>query len=506
MRTPNWHRAVCYGVVITLAIPCGALAQSAEIAVRAESTLLLDALVPTPLPNLGGGNVLELSDVLASVDLHHPALEILEARTDVAEGALLSAEGAFDPLLAARGSLSLFGYYEYGRADVSVVQATPLYGASFFLGWRLGRGLDTGGIPEYYGYDETLDGGELRGGVTVPLLRDGWIDGRRAGITRAERGVEAAEAELDARQLRVRFAATEVYWRWVAAGLRLAVAHHLLALAEVRDEQLAARVRAGALPPIEHLENRRSVLERRQVIIAARRSLERTAIALSLYLRDADGTPVVPDATRLPPQIAEPWHVVPDEEAAVAAALERRPELERVRAVRAAADVAAELADNQVLPRLDVTLAASADLGGTDDAMLASQLVAPVGEAMVVLSFPLLLREARGRADAAHAEVRGIDADAELLADTVAIEVRDALSAVAAATEGLAVAIESASLSERVAEGERARFAAGATTLLIVNLREVAAAQAEGGRIDALADAQVAHALLDAATAASGAE
>ncbi len=325
MRTPNWHRAVCYGVVITLAIPCGALAQSAEIAVRAESTLLLDALVPTPLPNLGGGNVLELSDVLASVDLHHPALEILEARTDVAEGALLSAEGAFDPLLAARGSLSLFGYYEYGRADVSVVQATPLYGASFFLGWRLGRGLDTGGIPEYYGYDETLDGGELRGGVTVPLLRDGWIDGRRAGITRAERGVEAAEAELDARQLRVRFAATEVYWRWVAAGLRLAVAHHLLALAEVRDEQLAARVRAGALPPIEHLENRRSVLERRQVIIAARRSLERTAIALSLYLRDADGTPVVPDATRLPPQIAEPWHVVSDEEAAVAAALELGP-------------------------------------------------------------------------------------------------------------------------------------------------------------------------------------
>lgn len=462
--------------------------------------LLLEPLVPAPPLVVGGGDALALDDVLASVEAHHPALDILDARTDVAEGTLLSAEGAFDPTLTGRGSLSLFGYYEYGRADLLVTQATPVYGASFFAGWRIGRSIDTGGLPEYYGYDETLDGGELRAGVTIPLLRDGWIDGRRAGVTRAEHGVAVAEAELAARTLRVRLAATEAYWRWAAGGRRLVIATALLALAEERDAQLGARVRAGAIPPIEHLENRRAVLERRQAVVTARRALERTAIALSLYLRDDAGAPVVPGIERVPDAIPERPGRAPDEASAIATALDRRPELERFRAARAAAEVAAELADNQVLPRLDVTVSGSVDVG--DDAALRSQLSPPVGEGSVVLSFPLLLREARGRADAAHAEVRAIEADLELAADTIAIEVRDALSAIRAAEDATSLAAESASIAEQVAAAERARFAAGASSLLLVNLREVAAAQAAASLVDALADLNLALALLDAVTAA----
>lgn len=469
-------------------------------ATGAGSELLLEPLVPSDPPSLGDAVPLGLDEVLAAVEAHHPALEILEARTDAAAGALLAAEGGFDPLLTARGSLSLFGYYEYGRADVLVTQPSPLYGASFFAGWRIGRGLDTGGIPEYYGYDETLDGGELRAGVTVPLLRDGWIDARRAGVTRAELGIEVAESELAARDLRVRFAASEGYWRWVAAGRRLAIAYSLLLLAEERDAQLAARVRAGALPPIEHLENRRAVLERRQALVSARRAVERTAIALSLYLRDDGGAPLVVGVERLPAALPDGTSTRLDEAASLALALERRPEIIRLRAARSAAEVSAELAENQILPRLDLTVSGSIDLGGTDDGTLRSQLAPPVGEGMVVLSFPLFLRESRGRAEAAHAEVRALTADLELASDTVSIEVRDALSAVRAAEDAVALATESAELSERVANAERTRFDAGATSLLVVNLREVAAAQASVVWVDALADLQVALALLRATT------
>lgn len=450
---------------------------------------------------IGGGPALTLDEVLDAVEAHHPALDALDARVGSAEGALLAAEGGFDPLLASRGYATAFGYYQYGRFDVSVTQATPLWGISVFAGWRIGRGFNRD-IPDYYRYDETLDGGELRGGVVIPLLRDGWIDARRATITRSERGVEAAEQELAARRLRVQLAATEAFTRWVAAGMKARIAEDLLALAEERDAQIASRVASGLVPAIEHLENRRAVLERRTALVSAGRALERAAIPLSLYYRDDTGAPRVVPHGRVPDALVRPEAAPLDEASAIAAALGARPELARLRAQLDAARVAVELAENQVLPRLDVTLSGSGDLGSTADADRAYQYGRPTAEGIVSLQFPLALREGRGRLDAAQADRRALEADAELARDTIAIEVRDALSAVAAAERSVRLATESAEVAQAVAAAERARFDAGATTLFVVNQRETAAAQARATLVDAEADLVLAHALYRAATGA----
>lgn len=451
---------------------------------------------------IGGGVPLELDDVLDSVEQHHPALDVLEARVDSAEGAVLAADGGFDPLLAARGYATALGYYEYGRFDVSVTQATPLWGASVFAGWRIGRGFNRD-IPDYYRYDETLDGGELRAGLSVPLLRDGWIDARRAGIRRGALGVESAERELDARRLRVRLAATEAYTRWVAAGLKAQIAQDLADLAETRDAQLASRVAAGLVPAIELLENRRAVLERRVALVAATRALERAAIQLSLYLRDEDGIPRVVAHPRVPPALSVPDARPLDEASAVAAALAVRPDLARLRAQIESAGVAVALAENQVLPRLDVTVSGSGDLGSTVDASRAYQYGRPSGEVTATLQFPLALREGRGRLETAQADRRALEAEAELARDTIAIEVRDALSALAAADASVRLARESADVAEAVAAAERARFDAGATTLFVVNQRETGAAQARSSLVDARAELLLAHALYDAVVGAS---
>ncbi len=445
---------------------------------------------------------LALEEVLASVERHHPSLQALEGRVRAAEGGRLAAEGGFDPVLTARGFGSA-GYYRYARTDATVSLPTPLWGASFFAGWRLGRSLEASDFPDYYRYDETLDGGELRAGVTVPILRDGAIDARRAGIARAERAVEAAEHERAARRWRVRLAASEAYARWVASGLKLAVVEALLHLAEARDAQIAARVAAGAVAAIEHLENQRAVLERRQARVAARRSVERTAIALSLYFRDEAGAPRVPDLRRLPEALSSSAVVPMDESEAIEVALSRRPEIVRLGALREAARVVLELAENQVLPRLDVSVNGSIDLGSTDDGSLRSQLSPPTGEALVSLSVPLLFREGTGRLRAARAELDALDAEIELARDQITLEVRDACSAVAAAREALAAARESAQVAAAVAAAERSRFDAGASTLLFVNLRETAAAQADASVIDAEADVAVAAAQRAAAMAES---
>ena len=470
---------------------------------------VMDALAAersSPLSPLaiGGGESLTLTEVLRSVEAHHPAIDAQRARVRAAEGAHLAAEGGFDPALTARGSIAPMGYYNYGRFDALLTQPTPLWGATFFAGWRIGRGFDVDGygaeVPIYYGYDETLDGGELRVGVTVPLWQGGPTDARRAALARTELGVEEREQELAARLLRVRLGATEAYVRWVAAGQRALVADELLRLAEARDAQISSRVAAGAIPAIEHLENRRAILERRQALITARRALERAAISLSLYLRDDHGRPLVVPPVRVPvPSVARDDAGEPLEDA-TARALARRPELARLRAVRDQAEVALELAENQLAPRIDVTVQTSIDVGSSADEATRSQLSPPVGEGMLTFSLPLLLREARGRTETARAELAAIDAETELASDQIRIEVADALSALEAARRQVALARESADVASAVAAAERLRFESGATTLLVVNLREAAAAQANVALVDAFAELSLAGAALEAAT------
>jgi len=450
---------------------------------------------------LGGGRPLHLDEVLSSVERHHPALEAFAERVRSAEGLALAADGGFDPILAARGTVSALGYYEYGRLDISVTQATPLYGASLMVGYRIGRAVDDGErFPAYYGEDETLDGGELRAGLMVPLLRDGWTDPRRAGIERAGLATDVARAELDANALRLRLAATESYLRWVAAGRKLEIAEALLTLAEDRDGQLAGRVAAGALAAIEHLENRRAVLERRQGLVAAMRAVERAAIALSLYLRSEDGAPLVAAASRYPGLDGSSEPLAIDEAEALALALEFRPEMARMRARLRSAVVASELAENQLLPRLDVTVTGSMDVGADSNDSTVDRLGPPVLAGMATLSLPLFFREGLGRRDAAVAEASAVSADATLVSDTITLEVRDALSALRAAEASLELATESQRIAEAVAVAERARFEAGATTLLIVNLREATAAQAASSWVDARIELEFAHARVHAAT------
>lgn len=458
------------------------------------------------VPPVGGGPPLGLDEVLASVELHHPVLAAQAERLRAAEGMRLSAEGGFDLGLGVSAMTSVLGYYEYGRADAVLTQPTPFWGATVTGGYRLGLPYSDHGIPVYYRNYETLDAGELRLGLTVPLLRDGPIDARRATLRQREEGVTAASEELAARVLRTSLAATDAYVRWVAAGRRYEVARELLALAEERDAQIAARVAAGAIPAIEHLENRRAIVERRQVVVQARRLLEQRALALSLYYRDGDGAPRVVSPDRVPTGLAAPAELREDEGASVARALRQRPELRRFAAMRRQADVALEVAENQLLPRLDVSATGSIDMGraATTDPDRAYETQRayerPQLDATLTFQLPLQQRDARGRVDQARAERAALDADRELAEDQIRIEVRDARSAIRAASEALELATEGEEVARAVADAERSRFENGATTLLVVNLREAAAAQAAQARIDALADLVVARALFDAAT------
>ncbi|MEZ4410003.1 MAG: TolC family protein [Polyangiales bacterium] len=182
-------------------------------------------------------------------------------------------------------------------------------------------------------------------------------------------------------------------------------------------------------------------------------------------------------------------------------AVERRPEPRRLELQAAQLRVEREWARNQLAPAIDLTLAASQDLGAATPGLSAGQ-GRPAGEVWLTLEIPILNRVARGRVAAAEAGVARLSAQARFARDRVAAEVRDARSALTAARRRVEIARQEVDAAETLESGERARFDAGDSTLLIVNLREQAAAEARLREVDARLDQRRAAAAWTAVTAA----
>ncbi len=435
--------------------------------------------------------VLTLAEVLASVAEHDPRLDAAEQAIAGADGKLLSARGGFDTRARVRGMVEPIGYYRSGVIDVRVEQPTPAYGLTAWAGWRIG----VGDFPVYEGKLLTTAGGEVSAGLSLPLWRDGAIDRRRADIRQAKLERERLDRVLDARTLGLEADAAKAYWTWVASGLRLEIERTLLELALERDVGIRRQIELGASEALVGIDNRRVILAREARVVAVERSFQKAALALSLYLRDGAGDPLLAGSDRLPSGLPElPAPELVDIEAEVAAAIERRPDRDARLANREQAEVELRWARNQRAPKIDVSSWLAKDLGTGPASLQPLEWVAAIE-----LEIPIPLRQARGRVQSANAEVGKIDAELRLLDDTIAVEVLDAHSAVAAAYQRARLAGEQVALAQALAEAEYRRFSLGAGDLLLVNLRELASADAASEQVQAVADFFIAKAELEVA-------
>jgi outer membrane protein, heavy metal efflux system len=238
---------------------------------------------------IGAAQILTLDEVIASVNRSYPPLLAALLEIEVAEANVMAAQGRFDLRIRASMEADQFGFYSNERIFTGVEQPTAMQGTSFFGGWRLG----SGSFPPYDGRLDTRSLGEWRGGLLFPLARNRAIDDRRAGLRKAEIGRGIASLSVaQQRLLIIRFAAQR-YWNWVAAGRRQAIVEASLKIALDRQEALEESVRLGQLPAIDVIDNQRTVLQRRSLLVEAQQLLQQAAIELSLFYRDPQGNPII---------------------------------------------------------------------------------------------------------------------------------------------------------------------------------------------------------------------
>jgi outer membrane protein, heavy metal efflux system len=438
-------------------------------------------------------DVVSLEDVFEAVEQQHPSLEGARAGIERAEGVALSARGAFDPRLRTRTAAQPVGYYEWASLETDVRARTIAFGMTPFVGWRLGRG----NFPIYDGRLTTARGGEIRAGLELPLLRDGWIDASRANRRKADRGRSIARLEAEQRRLELLRDAAVSYWEWIATGERVEIRAHLLELARDRDAGIRRQIIDGNTAEIEALDNERLIVAREGALVVARRDARRSALDLSLFLRDPAGRPTIPSDARRPTRLELPGALVDDAglDADIERALTRRPEIALLEARVANAEVDVRLAKNQLLPTLTTQSYLAKDLGQGTEALLPVEV--GVG---AVFELPVPLRGPRGELRVAKADRTRLVKDLQLAKERVGVEVRTAHLEMTAARRRAELARQQAELAERVAAAERERFSLGDSTILIVNLREEAAADAAAAEVDALADYRKARTRYQTAT------
>lgn len=403
---------------------------------------------------------LTLDEVLASVSHSYPQVKIARLEVSRAKGAYISAKGRFDPALEAETRSQPMGGYINNYGDTQITIPTLYNGLKWHAGYRNGEG----DWPIYYQNYLTNSGGEYRVGLSLPLLRDRLIDKERTELLSTAQMIHIKH--LDAEQVKIKIyqESIKAYWQWVEAGQQLKIFEDLLKLAKTRQNAIEKQAHQGDLPMLAIAENQQQIIQREQLLNQGRMIYEQAAINLSLYFRDAKGSPVVPVAKRLPHAVSggsNTGFVKPEQVMA-------HPGLRKLENYFHIVKLKRDLARNELLPNLDAA-AYTSKQNGTGGYPLMIPQAALVG---LTFKFPLFQREAKGRVIRAQRELHQIMAEKQLLYDRLYNELSSLLVGIRRWRQQVVLLKRELGLARQVEQGESKRFSAGDSTLFLVNQRE----------------------------------
>ncbi len=421
------------------------------------------------------GDSITIEQFLDDVLQANPTALSAELENDVASASLRNALGGFDPMFNLE--------YEYKTKDglptVNVFNAgvelpfSTLFGPKFIAKYKRGEGTRVNNV------DRTAEDGEASLGFKVPLLQGIFTDKRRAALAKASFRLDLAKANQREQQNELLREASMAYWGWAEAYGQMNIARAVLNLAMARYEGIAERARRGEAAPIDSVEALLEVERRRGDLLKAERKAESATIKLSVFLWNQDGTPkrltAVPAALPPLPTIS-PSQIQIDKRIA----LVQRPEIGQIEFEQRAANV--DLAFNSEFQRPFVELSAEAmqykfSSFGINDYRLG-----------INISQPLFFREANANVQLAEIKVRRTELKRMEIERKILASIDDAVSAIERAKERVEVAEREVQYAYLVQEGERRKFQLGESTILILNLRERATAEAQNKLIEARAD------------------
>lgn len=399
---------------------------------------------------------LTLADAIAAARARSPAVGLEAARLAEAEADATTASAGLWPRLSASAS------YVQQNSD----RQSPLGGMS----------LPGGATPILY-TEETFVGARAKQVV---------FDGLRSWQSRAagRHGVAAGRAAVAASEADAALGATVAFTRLLAAQQLRDVATASLERQRAFAELTRARASAGKSSELDAMKATAQRFDAERALVAAREAEASAAAELARVIGEEDDAPLVAvgsldDGSGEPP---------PAPGAIVARALERDPDVARVRAQLAQAEASAWASRGGYLPELSVQGTygyRKRDVGGD----------APEWTAGVYAEWSLFEGFANGAAvDKHEARARGLRETERALRLQLAAEAAQAVAASRGAMAAIAAAGEGARVAREALAAAEALYQLGRATGLDVLTAQADVVRAEASLVQARADRVVARA------------
>ncbi|MXY24706.1 MAG: TolC family protein [Acidobacteria bacterium] len=396
-----------------------------------------------------------------------------------------------------------------GNYDVGIDQAVKWGGGQYSVTWDSSRSESTNIFNSFnpsYAANMSLT-------YTQPLLRGFRTDQRRTQLAVSRIGRDISDIDLEQTIINTLADVQSRYWDLVYANASVAVQEQALALAEqlVRDNQV--RVEIGTLAPIDVVQAESEAAARRQALAQAIQVLRTAELALKQLI--VGGTSDELWSIGLFP-IDEPQVATSpiDLEGAVASALERRTDIERVRRQLDINDANVDNLRNSTLPALDVVgnyqltgqggprLVRDNIFGGN----VTTEIPGGYGDAVssiagndypfwsvaLQMSYPLGRSADKAAYERARLQVQQTTAQIRQIELQIASEITNAALQIDAIQGRIEAATAARELAEEQLRAEESRFEVGLSTNFFVVQAQRDLATAQDNELRAILDFQLA--------------
>jgi outer membrane protein TolC len=393
---------------------------------------------------------------------YHPYVQAINEGNYQAAAELEIARSSFDPFIEQKTKSRVSGYYDGTNLTQRFTNPIEDFNASVFGEYRIAAG----DFPSYEGYYDTLSAGEASVGVAMSLLQNREIDKRRTELRNA--GLANSQWQALATSLINDFVYKGVreYIAWYESALQIQAVTELLNTASEREKALVTRVEKGDLASIVLTEFKANLLQQRLTLAELKQKRDTHAQMLSFYWRSPNGDMLAINSEQPPTDLSWPFWIGNSQLVTLRNALRSHPELDVMKLEQQVVENKVALADNALLPKLDLTASIARDVGAGSETLEGT-------ETKVGLSFSYPLGNRKAKAERAQLQSKQRELSHKLTSTQQAIVQRfeQALIYWAQAKDIVSLQSENAALAKTLSKVEKTRFDAGDSDMFVLNAR-----------------------------------
>ena len=400
----------------------------------------------------------------------HPIARQADLYGSQAKASLLRAKGGFDPKAFASHNGKNFNgktYFQYSEAGLSV----PTWaGLEIKTAYRLASGI-------FLNSESKLpQDGQANLGFVWSLGQGLLFDERRAGLQWAQYGLEMGEAERLMLRNDLMLEAAKAYWNWNYSDNALQIIDAARRQAEIRHEGMRQSFQQGERSAFDTLATFIQVQNRLVDWQFAQVDARNASLELCRFLwennqaKSPENLPVAPSLAISDAGLSLPF----DTANLLQTALQRHPEMRQYQIKLRQLDVERRLKNEKRKPVLDVSyyllgnawqFFPTASINGPE--MLANDIKWGLD-----FSYPLFNRKARGDWQLTRLKQAQTDLELTQKRQSIRAKVQQYANDLANYSTQATLFRDMAANYQRLLEGENDKFAAGESSIFLINTRE----------------------------------